>query len=365
MNWNALKKHCRGLRHGWLLLGMLPAAIPLAASTALIYVANRGGTTIDVIDAATNKVMHTIGNIESPEVVRFSRDGRQLYIFSRTDPEKNFLIVMDRNSEKIVKEVPLSGWANEAQTTKDGKLILVCIRNAGTKAEDVGALDIIDTTTLEKVKSIPVRRGLHDLAVTWDGKYVAAGAPGGRFLVVFDMQKMEAAWEVQYESSVNPIAIENNPDGSGRRIFVNLGPTNSFSVVDFAKRAEVARIKAPDEPKGFGGGRGCESDAHGIGISPDQKTLWVNSKPSNSVFAYSLPDIKLLGHVSLPEQLVPGKPSRSGSPAWITFTPDSKTVYVSSCGVKTVTAIDVQKIKEVARIPVGEMPDRISTLALP
>ena len=362
MNWSALKRHCSGLMHVWPLLGMLSAAIHLTASTALIYVANRGGTTIDVIDAATNKVVHTIGNIESPEVVRFSPDGRQLYIFSRAE---NFLIVMDRKSGKIIKKVPLSGWANEAQTTKDGKLILICIRNTGIKAEDVGALDIIDSTTLEKVKSIPVRRGLHDLAVTADGKYVAAGAPGGRFLVVFDLQKMEAAWEVQYDSSVNPIAIENNPDGSGRRIFVNLGPTNSFSVVDFAKRAEVARIKAPDEPTGFGGGRGCESNAHGIGISPDQKTLWVNSRPSNSVFAYSLPDIKLLGHVSLPEQIVPGKPSRSGNPAWITFTPDSRTVYVSSCGVKTVTAIDVQKMKEVARIPVGEMPDRISTLPLP
>jgi YVTN family beta-propeller protein len=364
MNWSALKGHCGGRRHVWLLLGMLSAAIPLAAGSALIYVTNRGGTTIDVIDATTNKVVHTIGNIESPEVVRFSPDGRQLYIFSRTDPETNFLIVMDRKSEKIVKKVPLSGWANEAQTTKDGKLILVCIRNTGTKAADEGALDIIDAATLEKVKSIPVRRGLHDLAVTGDGKFVAAGS-AGHFLVVFDLQKMETAWEVPYDTGLNPIAIENNPDGSGRRIFINLGSLNAFSVVDFAKRAEVARIKAPDEPTGFGGGRGCESNAHGIGISPDQKTLWVNSRPSNSVFAYSLPDIKLLGHVSLPEQSVPGKPSRSGNPAWITFTPDSKTVYVSSCGVKAVTAIDVQKMKEVARVPVGEMPDRISTLALP
>ena len=362
MNWSALKGYCSGRRHVWLLLGMLSAAMPLTAATALIYVANRGGTTIDVIDAATNKVVQTIGNIEAPEVIQFSPDRSQLYIFSRAE---NFLIVMDRKSLKIVKKVPISGWANEAQTTRDGKRLLVCIRNTGTKAEDVGALDIIDTTTLEKVKSIPVRRGLHDLAITADGKYAAAGAPGGRFLVVFDLQKMEAAWEVQYDSGVNPIAIENNPDGSGRRIFVNLGALNSFSVVDFAKRAEVARIKAPDEPTGFGGGRGCESNAHGIGISPDQKTLWVNSRPSNSVFVYSLPDIKLLGHVSLPEQPVPGKPSRSGNPAWITFTPDSRTVYVSSCGVKTVTAIDVQKMKEVARIPVGEMPDRISTLALP
>ena len=335
-------------------------AMPLAAGTALIYVTNRGGTTIDVIDSATNKVVHTIGNIESPEVVRFSPDGSRLYIPYRG---ANELLVMDRKSEKIIKRVPLSGWPNEAQTTKDGKLILVCIRNTASTVEDVGALDIIDAKSLERVKSIPVERGLHDIAVTGDGKYAAAGAPGGHFVVVFDLQKMEIAWQVHYDYGVNPLVIENNPDGSGRRIFVQLGPTNGFSVVDFAQRKEVAFIKVPDEPKGFG--NGCEAISHGIGISPDQKTLWVNSRTANSAFAYSLPDIKLLGHVSLPEQPVPGKPNRGSSPAWVTFSPDSKTVYISSCGIKTVTAIDVQGMKELARIPVGEMPDRISTLALP
>jgi YVTN family beta-propeller protein len=82
-----------------LALAMTTTWAAFAAGTALIYVTNRGGTTIDVIDAATNKVVHSIGNIESPEVVRFSPDGRLLYIFSRTDPENNFLIVMDRKSE--------------------------------------------------------------------------------------------------------------------------------------------------------------------------------------------------------------------------------------------------------------------------
>jgi YVTN family beta-propeller protein len=362
MKWGALKGHCSGLRLGWLLVAVLSAALPLAAGETLIYVTNRGGTTIDVIDAATNKVVQSIGGIESPETVRFSPDGSRLYIVGRGE---NVLTVMDRKSGKIIKKVPISGWANELQTTKDGKLILICILNTGKTADDVGALDIIDAASLTMIKSIPIRRGLHDLAVTGDGKYVVVGVPLGKFLAVIDLQKMETAWEVQYDTMVNPIVIENNPDGSGHRIFVNLGVINEVSVVDFDKRAEVARIKSPDEPKGFGGGRGCEGNGHGIGISPDQTTLWVNNRPANSVFAYSLPDIKLLGHVSLPEQILPGKPPKSGSPAWITFTPDSKTVYVSSCDADMVTAIDVQKIKEVARIPVGEVPDRISTLALP
>src|ERR1700739_2181675 len=255
----------------WFLSGLwILLAMPLVAGAALMYVTNRGGTTIDVIDAATNKVVQTIGNIESPEVVRFSPDGSRLYIPYRG---ANELIVMDRKSEKIIKKVPLSGWPNEAQTTRDGKLILVCIRNTATTAEDAGALDVIDAKSLERVKSIPVERGLHDIAVTGDGKYAAAGAPGGHFVVVFDLQKMEIAWRVHYDYGVNPIVIENNPDGSGKRIFVQLGPTNGFSVVDFGQRKEVAFVKVPDEPKGFG--NGCEAISHGIGISPDQTPLGV------------------------------------------------------------------------------------------
>jgi YVTN family beta-propeller protein len=344
----------------WLLLAILFATLPLAAATVRIYVANRGGTTINIIDPATNKVVDVIKGIESPEVVRFSPDGSRLYITSRSE---DVLDVRDRKTGKQIKKVPLSGWANDAAVTSDGKLIVICIRNTGLEAVDAGALDIIDSKSLEKIKSIPVRRGLHDVALTADGKFAAAGSPGGQFITVFDLQKMEIAWEINYDQGVLPLIVESNPDGSGRRIFANLNKTNGFSVVDFATHKEVARIKNPDEPGGFP--PGCEGISHGIGIAPDNKTLWTNSRPANAVFAYSLPDLKLLGHVSLPETPVPGKSPRGGGPAWITFTPDSKTVYVSTCGTKSITAIDVNAIKEVTRIPVDEMPDRISTLVLP
>jgi YVTN family beta-propeller protein len=360
MNSTTIKKHVRGRRNVWLFLGLLFAALPIAAATARIYVANRGGTTIDVIDPATNKVVEVIKGIESHEVIRFSPDGSRLYITSRSE---DVLDVRDRKSGKTIKKVPLSGWANDAQVTSDGRLIVICIRNTGQDAVDAGALDVIDSKSLEKVKSIPVRRGLHDVALTGDGKFAAAGSPGGQFITVFDLQKMEIAWEVQYDQGVLPLIIESNPDGSGHRIFANLNRTNGFSVVDFETHKEVARIKNPDEPSGFP--PGCEGISHGIGIAPDNKTLWTNSRPANAVFVYSLPDLKLMGYVPLPETEVPGKAPRGGGPAWVTFTPDSKTVYVSTCGTKSITAIDVQAIKEVTRIPVHEMPDRISTLVLP
>ncbi len=154
MNSTTMKRDFRGRRGVWLLLALLLAAVPLVAATARIYVTNRGGTTISVIDPATNKVVDVIKGIESPEVVRFSPDGSLLYIANRS---VDVLYVMDRKSGKYIKKVPLSGWANDAAVTSDGKLIVVCIRNTGTEALDVGALDIIDAKSLEKVKSIPVK----------------------------------------------------------------------------------------------------------------------------------------------------------------------------------------------------------------
>ncbi len=49
-----------------------------------------------------------------------------------------------------------------------------------------------------------------------------------------------------------------------------------------------------------------DAPAHGSGVTPDGKTLWIASRDSNAVFAYSLPDLKLLGHVPTPELKVAG-----------------------------------------------------------
>ena len=333
---------------------LMMAVLPLSAATSMIYATNKGGTTIDVIDPATNKIVSVLEDLEAPETVRFSPDGSRLYI---TYGGENILRVMDRKSGKYIKTVPLSGWANDIAVTRDGSLILVCIH------ESPGALDIIDANTLEKITSIPLKYGLHDVDVTADGRYAAAGSPEGHFLVVFDLKSKQVAWQTQFEDAVQTLAIENNPNGSANRIFLNIKGFHGFAVVDFATHKEVARVKSPDEPSGFAEPGGPAS--HGMALAPDGKTLWVNSVPANSVFVYSVPELKLLGRVAMPELTVAGEPPHTAHPGWITFTPDSKRVYVTNESLNSVVAIDARTMKTVARIPVGERPGRISTLVLP
>lgn len=321
-----------------------------------IYVTNSAGDTIDVIDPATNKVVQVIRGIELPHGIAFSPDGTRIYISNEAE---SVLDVVDRKSGEILSKVPLSARPNNLAITKDGSLVLVGIRT------QPGVLDVIDTSSLQRIKSIPVDGSVHNVYITPDGKYAVSGSIENKSATVIDLHSQQAAWGVKFNRPARPMAFETNSDGSTSRIFVQLSGFNGFAVVDFAKRAEVARIKLPDHPGGFGIAEGrAGTPSHGIGVTPDGKSLWVNSTLANAVFKYSLPDLKLIGHAQLPEVHRLKNAPTGAVPEWITFTPDSKRIYVSDSAARLVSVIDTQTLKEVARIPVGEVPKRMNTLVL-
>jgi len=322
---------------------------------ALIYVTNSAGDTIDVIDPTANIVVQVIHDIELPHGITFSPDGARVFVSNESE---SVLDVVDRKSGEILQKVPLSGRPNNIAITKDGRRILLGIRAPH------GALDVIDTVSLTLINNIPVD-SVHNVYVTPDGKYAVSGSLEGQSATVTDLQTDQIAWKLNFDHPVRPMAFEVNPDGSTRRIFVQLSNFNGFAVVDFAKRAEVARITLPNEPGGFGIAEGrVNTPAHGIGVAPDGKSLWVNSTIANAVFEYSLPDLELLGHTPLPLVYPLGHAPTGSVPEWITFTPDSKHVYISNSGGRSVSAIDTKTLKLVAVIPVGEVPKRINTLVL-
>jgi YVTN family beta-propeller protein len=345
------------VRSFWMLqpLWMLLALPALAGSTARIYVTNSAGDTVDVVDASTNKVVQVIKGIEVPHGVNFSPDGKWVYISNESE---QVLVIVDQKTGAIANKVPLSGHPNNIAVTKDGRYVLICIASAP------GALDIVDPKAVKVVKTIPTRGGLHNVYITPDQKYAVAGSVAQKRMTVFDLQSQTVAWELDFDGGVRPMTIEKNPDGSTSRIFVQLSNLHGFAVVDFASRKEVARIKLPDGPYGKEEWR-LGTPSHGIGVAPDGKSLWINSVLANAIFEYSLPDLKLVGHTTLPEVKNLGHANSGSVPEWITFTPDSRMVYVSNSADRSVSAIDTETLKQVARITVGEVPKRINTLALP
>jgi len=358
----------------WILVAM-----PLAASTTRIWALNIGsdGTnSINIIDPVTNKIVQTIEGIPKPHDVAFSPDKSRAYVTSEDEQSENALYVVDTKTGQILQKASLDGRrGNVPAITKDGKRLLVCVgapRNEKgfvPPESTAGALDVVDTTSLKVLKTIPLRG--HDCYTTPDGKYWIAGT--GKFVTVLDVQTEEPVWNVPYEEDLGPISIETNPDGSTRRLFVTWHLTYpEFAVVDFRTHKEVARIKLPDKPSGFLVGpfgslltRRNNDPVHANAISPDGKILAIGCRSANAVFLYSLPEIKLLGYASTPRIEGEEHPSDGGDPVWLTYTPDSKTIYVANAAANVVSAIDVKTMKEVARIPVGKQPDHVETLVLP
>ena len=346
----AMKRVLHTLRYAWILV-----ALPMAAQqTAYVYVTNSAETKTHVVDTATNKVVQVIRGIERPHGVQFSPDGSKVYISNEGESVVN---VIDQKTGQTISKIPLSGRPNNIAISKDGRKLFVAIR------EEPGGLDVLDLVGLKLSKTVPVGN-LHNVYVTPDGKHAVMGSTGDRFFAVVDAATDELAWKLDYDKAVRPMAFEHNPDGSTKRVFVGLSDLHGFVVIDFAQRKEVDRVELPDEPGGF---PEITAPSHAIGVAPNNRELWVSSTGNNSMFAYSLPDLKLKGRVALPEVQLPAgspMPRLGASPNWLTFSPDSKRVYVSNGGLRSLSVIDTEAMRLVTSVPVGEVPKRVNTLTM-
>jgi YVTN family beta-propeller protein len=332
------------IRPRWMHLGLL-LALPLAASTVRIIQTNSAGDDVSIIDPTSNKVVGTIHGIEVNHGAASAPDGTRFYI---SDEAERTLDVVDAKTLDVIRRIPLTGHPNNISISKDGRRVYVSIAVAP------GAVDVIDTASMERVKSIAVKGAVHNTYVTPDGKFVVSGSIPSKVISVIDQKTEEVAWSMTMDKGIRPMTFATNPDGSTKWIFVQLSGFNGFAVVDFATQKEINRIKLPDLPAGKQPFPEGGNESHGMAVTSDGKTLVVNSRLNSSIYMYSLPDLKLQGSVEV------GK-----SPDWVTLTPDGKRAYVANAASNSVSVVDIQAMKEITRIKVGQVPKRNITALLP
>jgi YVTN family beta-propeller protein len=314
---------------------------PMARKVALeprIIQTNSAGDNVHIIDPRTNRVVGEITGIEVGHGAAAAPDGSRLYVSNEAE---STLDVVDGYTLRIMTQIPLTGHPNNISASPDGRRVYVAIRQLP------GAVDIIDTASLTVAKSIPIDGTVHNTYVTPDGRYVVAGSIDGKNATVIDAATEEIAWSKYFDLGVRPMAFESNADGTTKRLFVQLSGFNGFAVVDFATREETARIELPKlapgkEPVLTGG-----NESHGMAVTPDNSVLVVDSRLNSAVYMYSLPGLELLGSVDV-----------GTSPDWVTLTPDGRTAYVANAGSNDVSVVDIRGLKELTRIPVGQVPKR-------
>ena len=307
---------------------------------------NSAGDNVDIIDPATNTVVGVIDGIEVPHGAGAAPDGSRIYI---SDESASSLDVINSKTLTVTARVALSGHPNNMAVGRDGQKVYVGI------AQRPGGVDVIDTATLQRTKTIPTRGAIHNVYVTPDGKFVVAGSIEGQTINVIDAQTDQPVWNINMGLGVRPMAFNRNADGSTKWIFVQLTDFKGFAVVDFATHKEIRRIKNPELPPGKSAVPEGADPSHGMAVTRDGTILVVCSRLNNFLYAYALPQLRLIGGAELG-----GKGA-----AWVTLTPDGTKAYVANAVTNDVSVIDVSTLREVARIPVGYVPKRNVTVLLP
>ncbi len=314
--------------------------------TVRILQSHSGGDNIHIIDPAANEIVGEIDGIPLPHGVSYHPDGSVYYASNEYD---HTVDVISAETLQVIKQIPLSERPNSIGVTPDGSKLYVAITGGGA------GVDVIDTAAMENVRFIPTAGGVHNVFVSPDGRHVVAGMIGARTLSVIDTSGDEIAWSIEDIGGVRPMESDVYPDGSTKRLFVDLSGWHGFVVVDWDDRRVVQWVGIPKLPVTEVDNDALQgSPSHGFAWTVDGQTLWVASKPTNSIYAYSLPELELRARVKVGHHA-----------DWLVTTPDSRYIYAANAGSNDVSVVDRETMSEITRIPVGQTPKRAHTVVLP
>ena len=314
---------------------------------------NNAGNVHAVIDPALNEVVGYIEGCPRAHNIFAHPDGTYYYCTNETE---NTLDVFDTVTLELVEQLPLTARPNKAAYNKYNRKIYVGISRAPF-------VDVIDLDTHEKLGSIPVATGIHNVYVSPDGKWVVAGLNGRSegSIQVIDASTDEVVREISLPDArgvihrVRPMMFLAAEDGSTDKILAQGAAVNGFWVVDW-ETGETEQIIYPPRLPAWKQSAEANQGApmHGLEVLPDRSAVWASSRLDSRIYGWSLPDFEYIGAVEV-------------GPAanWMTPTPDSRYMYVAVSGADYTVAVDLQELKIIGKMTVGAGPKRIDTAVLP
>ena len=318
-----------------------------------ILQSNNAGNVQHIIDPLTNEVVGVIEGCPRPHNLFAHPEG--LYYYCTSEVE-NTLDVYDTRSLQLVEQLPLTARPNKAAINKKHRKIYVGI--AAAPFVDVFSLD-----THEKLGSVPVTTGIHNVYVTPDGNWVLAGlnARSENSIEVIDPNIDEVVRTISLvddqgvHHTVRPMALLKADDGSTDKLFAHGSGVNGIWVVDWETGEKERMLFPPPLPawqRNADGNQGAPM--HGLEVLPDRSAVWASSRLDSRIYGWSLPDYEFLGGIEV-----------GPTANWMTSTPDSKYMYVAVSGSDYTIAIDLQTHEIVAKMQTGARPARIDVAILP
>jgi hypothetical protein len=306
------------------------------------------------------------GNDQFVDDMYSTNDGR-LLVVSR--PSYADVIGMEIATGEIVWRFPMEGFRSDHMgVSPDGQHVAVSDSTANK-------VHILEMATGQKVGEFPSGDSPHENSYSQDGSKIYHASIGrvytptdqpefdttkgdARFQIVdtstnqiikqIDMkQKFEEFGREDMSRAVRPMAL--SPDE--QFMYFQVSFFHGFGEYDFAQdritRAADLPIKNPDQPRED---YLLDSAHHGIAINDAGTDICVAGTMSDYAAIVSRADFSDFDTLSLGEK-----------PYWATTSDDGRHCFVSWSGTDAVSAISYAERREVARIDVGNHPQRVRT----
>jgi len=234
------------------------------------------------------------------------------------------LMCVDLVSEKLRWEKPYEGGCDRMALSPNGKIVYL-------PSLESDHWQVVDALTGGVIKKIVTYSGSHNTIIGPNGKFAYLAGLKSPILRVSDTRAHEVVREIgPFGNVVRPFTI----NGQETRCYVNVNDLLEFEIGDLQAGKVLGRIEVKRFEKGPVKRHGCPS--HGIGLTPDEKELWVADSTNKRVHIFD-------------NSVNPPKQTESillrDEPGWVTFSIDGKYAYPSTGDV-----IDVKSRRIIAEL---------------
>jgi len=218
------------------------------------------------------------------------------------------LMCLDMSTEKVLWERKYDSGCDRMSITPDGSTIYL-------PSLEGPHWYVVDAKNGEVLRKIVTDSGAHNTICGLSGSFAYLAGLKSPLLRVVDTKTDSIKTVGPFSASVRPFTI----DGRERRCYVNVNDLLGFEVGDLETGEKLYSVTVEGFQKGPTKRHGCPS--HGIGLSPDEKELWLTDAFNSRLHVFDLtvlPPKQLMG-VELRDQ-----------PGWITLSIDGKLAYPST-----------------------------------
>lgn len=329
-----------------------------------VYIALEGSGKVAVLDPVQKKVLTTIDLTERSESsvgymahnIQVAPDGKSVWVTANAMAEDDMggghneendsigtkepadqVIVIDPSTDKITKRISIS---------PDNHLAHVVIspdnKKAYITAQEKGLVYTINTVSfaIEKTTDLGKQSGPHGLRISTDGTRAFIALLDGKALATLDTSTGKIQ-KYPFESGTVQTAVTSD----GRYVFVSLYSTKQVARMDTAS-GKIDKINLPAEAKG----------PVQLYSTPDSRFIYV----ADQGYYFDQPTGNMVYRISVEDSAVDQTIPAGSAPHGVVVDSAGKFVYITNLLSDDVSIIDTATGKEIARVPVGDMPNGIS-----